>query len=72
MGTMLTTAERLLSPFSAEPKQFAACRYAGEVGNLRRVVNPPTPKRDYQSRAGWQPAPHAPFDCCFLPFNPEF
>ena len=23
------------------PSRFAACRYAGQVGNLRRIVNPP-------------------------------
>jgi hypothetical protein len=30
--------------FGEAPKPFAACRYAGQIVNLRRIVNPP---------AGW-------------------
>jgi hypothetical protein len=36
--------------------KFAACRYVGQVANLRRIVNPPLVGQTILAAAGFQPA----------------
>jgi hypothetical protein len=43
--------------FGGTPAPFAACRYAGQAGSLRRVVNPPVLVISDNASAGLQPQP---------------